>query len=65
VDLGRLVAGIVGSNPAQGMDVCSRLSVLCCSVKVEVITPPRSPTICLNKFKKPPICEAARVLQGL
>jgi hypothetical protein len=22
VDLGRLVAGIVGSNPAQGMDVC-------------------------------------------
>jgi hypothetical protein len=24
-----LVAGIVGSNPAQGMDVCPRLSVLC------------------------------------
>jgi hypothetical protein len=32
VGLGRLVAGIVGSNPAQGMDVCSRLSVLCCPV---------------------------------
>jgi hypothetical protein len=30
--LGRLVAGIVGSNPAQGMDVCPRLSVLCCPV---------------------------------
>jgi hypothetical protein len=29
---GRLVAGIVGSNPAQGMDVCPRLSVLCCPV---------------------------------
>jgi hypothetical protein len=29
VGLGRLVAGIVGSNPAQGMDVCPRLSVLC------------------------------------
>jgi hypothetical protein len=32
VDLGRLVAGIVGSNPALGMDVCPRLSVLCCPV---------------------------------
>jgi hypothetical protein len=32
VGLGRLVAGIVGSNPAQGMDVCLRLSMLCCSV---------------------------------
>jgi hypothetical protein len=32
VGLGRLVAGIVGSNPAQGMDVCPRLSVLCCPV---------------------------------
>jgi hypothetical protein len=32
VGLGRLVAGIVGSNPAQGMDVCRRLSVLCCPV---------------------------------
>jgi hypothetical protein len=29
VCLGWLVAGIVGSNPAQGMDVCPRLSVLC------------------------------------
>jgi hypothetical protein len=29
---GRLVAGIVGSNPAQGMDVCPRHSVLCCPV---------------------------------
>jgi hypothetical protein len=32
VGLGRLVAGIVGSNLAQGMDVCPRLSVLCCPV---------------------------------
>jgi hypothetical protein len=30
--LGRLVAGIVGSNSAQGMDVCPCLSVLCCPV---------------------------------
>jgi hypothetical protein len=32
VGLGRLIAGIVGSNPAQGMDVCPRLFVLCCPV---------------------------------
>jgi hypothetical protein len=32
VGLGPLVAGIVGSNPAQGIDVCPRLSVLCCLV---------------------------------
>jgi hypothetical protein len=30
--LGRLIAGILGSNPAQGMNVCPRLSVLCCPV---------------------------------
>jgi hypothetical protein len=24
--------GIVSSNPARGMDVCSRFSVLCCPV---------------------------------
>jgi hypothetical protein len=29
--------GIVGSNPAQGMAVCPRLSVLCCPVKVEAL----------------------------
>jgi len=28
----RLNTGIVGSNPARGMDVCPRLSVLCCPV---------------------------------
>jgi hypothetical protein len=37
VGLGRLVAGIVGSNPTQGMDVCPRLSVLCCPVQVEAL----------------------------
>jgi hypothetical protein len=37
VGLGRLVSGIVGSNPAQGMDVCPRLSVLCCPVEVEAL----------------------------
>jgi hypothetical protein len=29
---GRSNIGITGSNPAQGMDVCLRLSVLCCPV---------------------------------
>jgi hypothetical protein len=28
----RSKTGIVGSNPAQGMDVCLRFSVLCCPV---------------------------------
>jgi hypothetical protein len=29
---GRSNIGIAGSNPAWGMDVCLRLSVLCCPV---------------------------------
>jgi hypothetical protein len=29
VGLGRLDTGIVGYNPAQGMDICPRPSVLC------------------------------------
>jgi hypothetical protein len=35
VGLGRLVTGIVGSNPARGMDVCVSVRVfllLCCPV---------------------------------
>jgi hypothetical protein len=30
VGLGRLAAGILGSNPALGMNVCPRSSMLCC-----------------------------------
>jgi hypothetical protein len=30
--LDRSDTGLVGLNPAQGMDVCPCLSVLCCSV---------------------------------
>jgi hypothetical protein len=33
--LDRLVAEIVGSNSAQGMDVSLRIFVLCCPVSVE------------------------------
>jgi hypothetical protein len=29
--------GISGSNPAWGMDVCPRVSVLCCPVSVEAL----------------------------
>jgi hypothetical protein len=29
---GRMNAGIVGSNPSRGMDMCMRFSVLCCVV---------------------------------
>jgi hypothetical protein len=32
VGFGRLVTGIVRSNPALGMHVCLCVSVLCCSV---------------------------------
>jgi hypothetical protein len=28
----RLNTGIVGSNPARGMEICPRFSVLCCPV---------------------------------
>ena len=31
---GHLLAGIVGSNSAGGMDVCSLVSVVCCQVDV-------------------------------
>jgi hypothetical protein len=32
---GRSLTGIVGSNPARGMDVClSLVSVVCCQVEV-------------------------------
>jgi hypothetical protein len=41
---------IVGSNPARGMDVCPRLSVLCCPVEAETLKRvdprPGSPTKC-------------------
>jgi hypothetical protein len=33
----RLSIGIAGSNPAWGMDVCPRVSVLCCPVSVEAL----------------------------
>jgi hypothetical protein len=36
-DFGRSNIGIAGSNPTRGMDVCLRLSVLCCPVSVEAL----------------------------
>jgi hypothetical protein len=35
VGLDRLDAETVGSNPAEGIDICPRLSVLCCPVYLE------------------------------
>jgi hypothetical protein len=48
----RLNIEIAGSNPARGMDVCLRVSVLCCPMFryrpcVGLIPQPRSPTKCL------------------
>jgi hypothetical protein len=34
---GRSNIGIAGSNPARGMDICLRFSVLCCPVQVEAL----------------------------
>jgi len=31
---GSSLAGIAGSNPAEGMDICLLLSVVCCQVEV-------------------------------
>jgi hypothetical protein len=49
----RLNAGIVGSNPSQGMDVCLRLFCVCVVLHrywpcVGLIPRPRSPTDCLR-----------------
>jgi predicted secreted protein len=35
--LDRLDTGIVGSNPAQGMNVCPLLSACCCPLQVEAL----------------------------
>jgi hypothetical protein len=46
---GRSLAGIVGSNPAGGVDVCLLLSVVCCQVEVSASGSSlvqRSPTEC-------------------
>jgi hypothetical protein len=44
-----LLVGIAGSNPAEGMDVCLLLSVVCCQVEVSAMgrsLVQRSPTEC-------------------
>jgi hypothetical protein len=44
--------GIAGSNPTRGMDVCPRLSVLCCPVQVEALSrsdPPSKESYQLSK----------------
>jgi hypothetical protein len=37
VGLGRLVAGIAGSNPARDINVCLCVYMLCCPVSVEAL----------------------------
>jgi hypothetical protein len=65
-----LAGWLLGSwVPAQGMDVCPRLSVLCCPVEVEAMRradhSSKESYHMSKQFKKPPICEAAKVVQGL
>lgn len=47
------ILGTLGLNPAQGMDVNPRLSVLCCPSD-GLITRPRSPTKYLNRLRNLP-----------
>jgi hypothetical protein len=56
--LGRLVTGIVGSNSAQGMEVCLCVYVLCCPAWLEAFAlglsiVQRNRTACLNTIKQP------------
>jgi hypothetical protein len=50
----RLNAGIVGSNPIQGIDVCVRLFCVCAVLCMQVAAlrradpPPRGPTDCVK-----------------
>jgi hypothetical protein len=59
----------VGSNPAQGMDVCPRFSVFCCPVYVEALRwddhSSKESYLLSKKLKKSPTCEAAKVVKGL
>ena len=46
---GRCVAGVAGSNPARGMDICLLCVFLCCQVDVSALVlslVQRSPTEC-------------------
>ena len=46
---GRLLPGIVGSNPAAGMEVCLLWRVVCCQVEISAMgrsLVQRSPTEC-------------------
>jgi hypothetical protein len=70
--LDTLYAKIVCPNPAQGLHVCPRLSVLCyvilCRYRPLLRTDHSSqgvPTMYLNKIKELAMCEAAKVLARL
>jgi hypothetical protein len=66
--LDRLDAEIVSLNPAYGMHVCPRLSVVLSCVGRGVcdglITRPKESYQCLNRLRILP-CEAPRSLRGL
>jgi hypothetical protein len=67
VGLNHLDTRVVGSKPDQGINACSRLSVLSCPMQVQAYATglsldQMSSTKCLNNIKKPPVCKAAKVL---
>jgi hypothetical protein len=57
---GRSNIGIAGSNPSSGMDVCPRVSVLCCPVSVEALRRADPPS--KESYQNVSICRSIRPL---
>jgi hypothetical protein len=52
--------GIAGLNPAWGMDVCPRVSVLCCPVSVEALC--QADPLSKKSYQNISICRSRRPL---
>jgi hypothetical protein len=53
--------GIAGSNPASGMDVCPRVSVLCYPVSVEALRRADPPS--KESYQNVPICRSRKPIR--
>jgi hypothetical protein len=52
---------IAGSNPASGMDVCPRVSVLCCPVSVEALR--RADPSSKDSYQNVSICKSRKPIR--
>jgi len=61
-------AGIMGSYPTQGMNVCPHFSVLCCPVQVRALywasSPSNSPAKYLKEFILPEVNSESKQVRG-